>query len=131
MNFFRPSVQLIRRTVLDGPNLYFLKTITNCDQFNYLVDPNSSTSETVDENGNFIVDINIIQDNELPSNQTILPIAHHINIGALPDSEVIITVNLTVENTQNIESGKEKRGEVTVSTVAAEEESRPIDRLVV
>lgn len=126
MNFFLPTTQLIRRTVLDGPNTYFLRTLTYCDQFNYLIDTNYSTSTEVDENGNFEVNINIIQDNDLSSNSSSMPLIHEIDLGVLSDSEVLITIILTTENKQNPASGKQKKGEVTVSTVSAEEESRPI-----
>ena len=126
MNFFLPTTQLIRRTVIDGPNTYYLRTLTYCDQFNYLVDANYSTSAEVDENGNFEVNINIIQDNDLPSNESIMPLIHQIDLGALSSSEVMITINLTTENKQDPASAKQKKGTIIISTVAAEEESRPI-----
>lgn len=128
MIFFKPNPILIRRIVIGENPRYFLKTTTYCDQFNYSIDPNVTMSNDVDENGNFEVNLNLFQDDTLPSNPCTLPLVHFVELGALSNSEVLITINLTVENNQDSISGKKKKGATTVSTVLAEEESRPIEQ---
>lgn len=126
MNFFTSVPTLLKQTVIDGPNRYTLKSVIICDQFNYILDTNDPVLTPDIENGKYTVDINIIQDDDLPSNNCIMPLVHKIELGALSDDEVLITINLTTENKQNPSAGKEKKGATTISTVYAEEESKPI-----
>lgn len=127
MNFFSPIPNLVRRTVIDGNDKYFLQIITYCDQFNYRVDPNYTLSEEVDENGNFDVHINIIQDDNLPANTMILPLVHQIPLGTFSIENILINIKLTTEIQQNTESNKKPKGVVTISTASADEETRPIE----
>ena len=126
MNLFTPIPLLLKQTVIDGPNRYTLQTVTFCDQFNYLLDTEDPILTSDIQNGKFTVNINIIQDDDLPSNNCILPLVHQIELGALSDEEVLITINLTTENKQNPALGKKEKGSTTTTTVYAEEESRPI-----
>lgn len=127
MNFFAPIPKLIRRTVLEGDDKYFLQVITYCNQFNYKVSDEVHLSEGGSTNGNLEVEITIIQDDDLPTNEMILPLVHQIPLGVLPLGVDTIDISLTLNNQQNPGSGEQLEPAVTISTVDAEEETRPIE----
>lgn len=128
MKFFSPIPQLIRRTVLNGNDKFFLQVTTYCDQFNYKYASDAPTTNFVDENDILDVNITILKDDDLPINATLLPLTHHILLPTLPEDRVIsVNITLVVENQGNPQNNGQPQGVVTISTADADEEARPIE----
>lgn len=137
MKFFHPQIQLARETRLDAPDAFFLHIVTFCPRTCFWAD-GYDTDDGELANGLYKVDIQLVQDATLPDFNYITPVVHTIALGSIAfpggEGEIQVTVLGTVieESATGARAGdptaKTKTGGTgTVSTVSADNKTRPIE----
>lgn len=136
MKFFQPQLHLVRDRQLDQPDIYYLHVVTFCPRSSFRANGYSVSDAQLQQEGVLSVTLQLKQDPGLPDFDSVTPVVHTIDLGAVPfpgaegwvDVEVLGTV---LETTGEGEPGAEKvskpktGGKGTVSTTHASEKARP------
>lgn len=135
MKFYKPQVQLVRRSIMDEPDQYFLHAVTFCPRTSFRADGHAPVAEAIAENGVLPVDLYIQQDAALPDFEYITPVVHTVELGSLPfeEEDGVIAVNVFVKkNDQVLErtapptDPDDPDATSTVSPTEADEDDRPM-----
>lgn len=137
MKFYQPQIQLAREQVLNAPDAFYAHIVTFCAKTNFRA--NGYTVDDRDlQNGNYKIDIMLLQDSNLPEFDYITPVVHTISLGsiAFPGGEGWITVTVLGDvpadrgNTRDVDPPKSETktgGSGTVSTTSSDDKSRGFD----
>lgn len=120
MKFFKPQIQLVKRSNINDDDDFFIHAVTICDQTNYRP---SHISFSGQANGSnlFVVDMFLTKDEMIPCNNYFTPVAHSAALGKISfeNGEGQIQVNILFNGVI---------GTTTVSTTEADDEARPMSR---
>lgn len=129
MKLYKPQVQLVRRPKLDEPDEYFLHAVTFCGRTSYRSDGHSPIPAQADADGVLSVVLAIVQDPELPDFDYLTPVVHTLSLGSpvAKGQELIVEVSAS-DGIASRSTTSESDPTTTVSSVDADEDSRPIGR---
>ncbi|MCB0552719.1 MAG: hypothetical protein KDD02_04135 [Phaeodactylibacter sp.] len=129
MKLYKPQVQLVRRRKLDEPDEYYLHSVTFCGRTSYRADGHSPIPEQADADGVLSVSLAIVQDPALPDFEYLTPVVHTISLGSpvANGQELIVEVSAS-DGVASRSTTSEGDPTTTVSSVDADEDSRPIGR---
>lgn len=131
MKFFKPQVQLIRRTIMDEAPAYLIHVVTFCDRTNYQADGYEALANNLNAEGEYEVHLNIIQKEDLPDLSYITPVTHSINLGQLPFGSGNGTITIKAFVSELIASrGDNEKGKTKVETTDPDEEDRPMGEVL-
>ena len=133
MKFYQPQIQLAREHVLDMPDAFYIHVITFCRYTNFRA--NGFTTDASDlANGNYSVNIYLLQDSTIPEFDYITPVVHTIALGsiAFPGGEGWIKVQVLgdvpsdpgARDTNPPAAETKTGGAGTVSTTCSDDKSR-------
>lgn len=139
MKFFQPQVQLVRESVFDAPDAFYLHVVTFCPRSCFRADGYTPDASEL-ANGLYKVTINLRQDPALPDFAYITPVVHTLALGSLdfPGGEGEIEIQVlgavmetaatggTRGDTNPPTTTTKTGGTGTVSTTNADDKSRPI-----
>ena len=122
MKLRKPIVRLARELNADGPDKYFLHSVTFFNQTNMVADGYEEITSQLDEEGKLVIVLIVNEDPDVPEMKMLTPVVHTIEIGALPfENDGIIKVRLV-----GSERGPDDPDETEVPSSDAEEIERPI-----
>ncbi|MCB0572548.1 MAG: hypothetical protein KDC66_22425 [Phaeodactylibacter sp.] len=128
MKLYKPQVQLVRRTNVDEPDDYFLHAVTFCGRTSYRADGHNTIPESIDENGVLAVELFLAQDAELPDYDYLTPIVHTIALGRPAAAGEAFVVEVSLTDGGGNRASTDEGNTTTVSSMDADEDSRPIGR---
>jgi hypothetical protein len=138
MQFFHPTLHLSRETTLDAPDAYYLHVVTFCPRARFRANGHEivgfHTGNTIE--GSYKIKVKLFEDAALPDLDALTPVVHTLALGsiAFPEGEGWFEVQVIGETLDTSGGGTLSRsgepktgGTSTVSTVSADNKTRPIE----
>lgn len=134
MKFYKPQVQLVRKTILNQIPEYSIHAVTFCHRANFVADGFSTNDDELAE-GKYKVTLNVQQDPNLPDFTYITPVVHVVSLGPIDFGGQEGVIEVQVEGGSLPDhaippgGGRSNGGsgtKSTVSTTDADTDTRPM-----
>lgn len=137
MKIFKPQLQLVKQTNKDKSHDYYLHAVTFADRTSYRAHGVEALPTTLNERGNYEVNLLIARDSRLPDFKYLTPIVHTLLLGQLPFAEEgDIEVNVFITELGKEDTGlsrlsgsknnNQRAGGSVTGTTSADGDARPI-----